>query len=76
VLVPVCNDQPLQAFFVERAGAGVVVDRDGLDEGSCRQALQRVLGDGSCRQAAGHIAAAWSATDGAREAASRIGALA
>ncbi len=42
VLLPLCNDQPLQARFLERAGAGVAVDPAAADAGSVGAALDAV----------------------------------
>lgn len=45
VLLPLCNDQPLQARFVTRAGAGVVLDINNVDVATLRAALSTAVSD-------------------------------
>jgi MGT family glycosyltransferase len=75
LLLPVCNDQPVQAHFVSRAGAGLSLDPTALTPDGARAALARLLQPGPEREAAARIASAWSKLDGAREAARLIAAL-
>jgi MGT family glycosyltransferase len=49
VLLPLCNDQPLQARFVEAAGAGVVVDVDTVAEARLVAAIRQALA-GPCAE--------------------------
>jgi UDP:flavonoid glycosyltransferase YjiC (YdhE family) len=77
LLIPVCNDQPLQAHFVTRAGAGLELDRETMTVAHLRAALQQVLAeDGAPRRNALRVRASYRAQDGAREAASLLAALA
>jgi MGT family glycosyltransferase len=77
LVIPICNDQPVQAFYAERAGTGLALDRDRADAPACRDALARLLDpNGSQRRRTREIAAAWAPLDGAREAARLVAALA
>ncbi|KAA0251908.1 glycosyltransferase family 1 protein [Acidobacteria bacterium ACD] len=74
---PVCNDQPLQAWFLARSGAGRVLDlaTSGVEE--VRAALAALLApDAPERSRAREVAAAYRGRDGAAEAARLVLALA
>jgi MGT family glycosyltransferase len=73
LLIPVCNDQPVQAHFLARAGAGLSLDRRTLSTPSCREALAALLDpDGVFRRNARRVQADYRERDGAREAARLI----
>jgi zeaxanthin glucosyltransferase len=70
LLSPVCNDQPLQARFLVRSGAGVVLDLFRASVAEATEALASVLSSESpCRRAQAPITASYRAHDGAAEAA-------
>jgi MGT family glycosyltransferase len=76
LLVPVCNDQPVQAHFLTRAGAGLSLDRRTFSARSCRGALTALLDpDGAPRRNARRVQASYRERDGAREAARLIPGL-
>ena len=76
LLLPVCNDQPVQAHFLRRAGAGLALEPDTLTVESCRAALERLLEPhGPPREAVARVSASYRARDGAKEAAERIAGL-
>ncbi|AKQ69783.1 glycosyltransferase, MGT family [Myxococcus hansupus] len=77
LLLPVCNDQPIQAHFLTKSGAGLVREPRTLTVEDCRAALRQLLEpDSSPRGNAARIAASYQARDGAGEAAARITQLA
>ncbi len=69
---PICNDQFHNARFVERAGAGSVLDLDSASALEVRAALERLLADGPERRAARRIGRAYRAAGGAAAAAQAI----
>lgn len=70
LISPVCNDQTIQAWFLERAGAGMSLDLLAAPIGEIHDALQSLLSpDHPARDRAQAIAADYAAHDGAREAA-------
>ncbi|HEU5322679.1 MAG TPA: nucleotide disphospho-sugar-binding domain-containing protein, partial [Methylomirabilota bacterium] len=72
-VIPLCTDQPVNGFFVERAGAGVSILPAKVTTEACRRALAALLpGDSPYRTTARRIQAAYRKRDGAREAARRI----
>ncbi len=76
LLLPICNDQPVQAHFLTRAGAGLALDPNTLTVEACRAALTRLLEpDSPLRAKVAAISASYQARDGAREAAERIAGL-
>ena len=77
LLIPVCNDQPVQAHFLAKAGAGLSLDRRRLTAEGCREALAALLDpDGAPRRNARRVQASYRERDGAREAARLIAELA
>jgi MGT family glycosyltransferase len=77
IVIPICNDQPVQAWYAERAGTGIALDSGAVDVASCREALARLLAPESPeRVRVRQIAAAWADRDGGREGARLVGALA
>ncbi len=75
--LPVCNDQPIQAHFLTKSGAGLVLEPRTLTVDACRAALRQLLEPGTpLRQKVAAIAASYQAHDGAKEAAERIAGLA
>ncbi len=73
LVVPMCRDQPLQGMFVERAGAGLVIDPDAFSVETCRAALRALIDKGGpYRRAARAIRDSYRAHDGAKIAAARI----
>jgi len=76
VQVPICNDQFVQAHFLAKAGAGIVLDRETLSVEGCRRALRQALDPaGRLRATARRIRDSYRQRDGAREAARRIAQL-
>jgi MGT family glycosyltransferase len=75
LLLPICNDQPVQAHFLGRAGAGLTIDPSQATPERLRAALQRLLSDGPERAAARRVQASYRSRDGAAEAARRVAAL-
>ncbi len=73
---PVCNDQPVQAHFVEKSGAGVALDLETASVEAVRAALAALVVDGPHRQAAARIGHDYRAHDGARKAAELVAKLA
>lgn len=73
LLLPVCNDQPIQAHFLRASGAGLTRELDTLTVEDCRAALRRLLEPGTpLRAKLATISASYRARDGAKEAAERI----
>ncbi|MCP3099107.1 glycosyltransferase [Myxococcus sp. K15C18031901] len=73
LLLPVCNDQPIQAHFLQKSGAGLALEPGSLTVETCRAALRQLLAPGTpLRQKASDISQSYRARDGAREAAERI----
>jgi len=77
LVIPICNDQPVQAWYAQRAGTGLALAPAAADVPACREALRRLLpGRSPERLRVREIAAAWATRDGGREAARLVGALA
>ncbi|QSQ21071.1 glycosyltransferase [Pyxidicoccus parkwayensis] len=77
LLLPVCNDQPIQAHFLTKSGAGLALEPRTLTVDACRAALGQLLEPGTrLRQKVADIRASYQARDGAKEAAERIAGLA
>ncbi|MDY7232468.1 glycosyltransferase [Hyalangium rubrum] len=77
LLLPICNDQPVQAHFLTKAGAGLALDPRTLTVEDCRAALTRLLEPGTpLRAKVAEISASYRARDGAKECAERIAGLA
>ncbi|HUB05378.1 MAG TPA: glycosyltransferase [Myxococcales bacterium] len=66
---PICNDQFHNARFVQRAGAGVVLDLDRARPREVRDCLERLLANGLERRAARRIGASYRKAGGAALAA-------
>lgn len=67
LVVPLSSDQPLQAMFVERSGAGIALSRDDVNTKSVREALSLLLDPGGvARKAARRIQDSYRDNDGAR----------
>jgi MGT family glycosyltransferase len=63
---PVCNDQPMQAWFLKRSGAGVEVDLRAVGVDWVAEALRGLLDPGSPeRKAAARVSESYRARDGA-----------
>ncbi|MBU8895658.1 glycosyltransferase [Corallococcus sp. M34] len=76
LLLPVCNDQPVQAHFLEKAGAGRALSPSRMTVQECRAALSQLMApESAIRSKVSAISAAYNARDGAREAAERIAGL-
>jgi MGT family glycosyltransferase len=70
VISPVCNDQFLQAWFVERAGVGIRLDVTTAPSEACRDAIASLLRpDAPARRRAAQVSASYRGHDGARAAA-------
>lgn len=77
LLLPVCNDQPIQAHFLTRSGAGLALEPRTLTVDACRAALRQLLEPGTpLRERVATISASYRARDGARRAAELIAGLA
>lgn len=77
LLIPICNDQPVQAYFLAKAGAGLSLERERVTADSARSALAQLLDPGlPYRANAERVRDAYRSRDGAREAARQIAALA
>jgi len=77
LISPLCNDQPHNLAFVERAGAGQGLDLDRCSVGELVGVLERLLGEGPERAAARRIRDSYAARSGARGAAElALGAIA
>lgn len=72
LVTPLCNDQPHNAEFVVRSGAGLRLDLERATPEECRQALRALLGAGPQRQAAARIAESYRSQNGAVRAAELI----
>lgn len=70
LVLPICNDQPLQARFTVESGAGLSLDADASVE-HLAAALRRLVG-GECDVAASRLARSYARRDGAQVAARRI----
>lgn len=46
-LLPICNDQPFQAKFLERANVGIVLDAKNPDVAVYKSGLVSILADGN-----------------------------
>jgi MGT family glycosyltransferase len=77
LLVPICNDQPVQAHFLARAGAGTSLARADASVENLRRALLQLLdAEGAARRNARRVRDSYRAHDGAREAARLIAGVA
>ncbi|HLA77230.1 MAG TPA: glycosyltransferase [Vicinamibacteria bacterium] len=76
LLLPICNDQPVQAYFLAKAGAGRSLDRQGLTVAALREALQALMTEGPERANARRVQAAYRRHDGAARAAELIAGIA
>jgi zeaxanthin glucosyltransferase len=72
LVAPLCNDQPHNRWFVERAGAGIGLDLDACATAELAGALRRLAADGPERQAATRIAAGYATRAGASGAADLV----
>ncbi|TSE01113.1 glycosyltransferase [Skermania sp. ID1734] len=72
VMAPIRDDQPVTAWQVETAGAGVRVKFGRARPADIRDALDRVLDDAAFREAAGRIRDSFTAAGGARAAADYV----
>jgi zeaxanthin glucosyltransferase len=73
LVVPLTSDQPLQARLVERAGAGIAVERADLTIESALAALGRLLDPGGeIRRTVARIQRSYRAADGAATAAAIV----
>ncbi|CAM3271763.1 glycosyltransferase [Corallococcus sp. ZKHCc1 1396] len=76
LLLPVCNDQPVQAHFLEKSGAGLARDPKHLTVETCREAIAQLLAPASpMRERVAEISRSYRGHDGARVAAERIAGL-
>ncbi len=69
LLSPLCNDQPHNAWFVEKAGAGVALDLETASVDTVRAAISRLVGECEERTSARAIATSYGSRDGAGGAA-------
>ncbi|NTX37606.1 glycosyltransferase family 1 protein [Myxococcus sp. CA033] len=76
LLLPVCNDQPIQAHFLRASGAGLTRELDTLTVEDCRAALRHLLEPGTpLRAKVAAISESYQSRDGAKDAAERIAGL-
>ena len=76
LVVPLCTDQPVNAFFVRHARVGLDIAPAALTPERCREALLRLVSpDSPEREVNRRVRAAYRANDGAQIAAQRIDAL-
>ncbi|MDB4956494.1 MAG: ydhE [Myxococcales bacterium] len=76
IVVPMSLDQPVQAYFVEHAGAGVALERTAFTAESCRDALAPMLDPRSqVRRRATAIGNSYRAIDGCAVVAERLLAM-
>jgi len=66
LVVPLGADQPLQAYLVERAGAGLALAPEAATEDALAAALRALLADGPHRRRAADIGQSYAAADGSR----------
>jgi MGT family glycosyltransferase len=73
LVAPICNDQPHNARFVERAGCGIVLDLERCSNDQLDKALRRLIADGPERAAMRRVTAdyARAGTNGAADLALR-----
>ena len=77
LLLPLLNDQHLQAKFLERSGAGIALDPATMTKSTCRQAIETLLApDADQRRKAQSIGQSYSVNNGAKESARLIAQLA
>lgn len=77
LLLPICNDQPVQAHFVTRAGVGIAKESTKLTVEECRAAVKALLDEGTpYRRAARRVRDDYAKHDGAKRAATIIASLA
>ncbi len=69
LVAPLCNDQPHNAHYVERAGAGVALDLERCTRAQLLSALGRLAADGPERAACRRVQASYAAHDGSEGAA-------
>jgi zeaxanthin glucosyltransferase len=69
---PICNDQPHNARFVERASAGHALDLSEAGPGEVREKLAALCAEGPERAAAARIAASYAEAGGSRAAADAV----
>lgn len=76
LVIPICRDQPLAGYFIEKASAGLVIDPDKITVENCREALTKLLAaDSPQRAGVAKVRASYRAHDGARIAAERTQSL-
>jgi zeaxanthin glucosyltransferase len=65
LVIPLCTDQPINAYFLEQTGAGIAISPGALTVENCRAALARLLPlDSSFRAAARKLQRAYRTSDG------------
>ncbi len=73
VIHPVCNDQPMQAYFARRRGVGIDVDLGAMTHSELGDELRRLLADDAPeRLAVSELAHRYRDVDGAERAATLI----
>lgn len=77
MLVPICNDQPINADLVHRAGCGLLVPASEMTHSHTRETLRALLSPAPIMQKAlARVRESYRAKDGAKVVASRLAALA
>jgi MGT family glycosyltransferase len=73
LIIPLCTDQPVNAFFVEKAGIGLSLDKETLTPESCARALAELTSSSSSYAAAcKRVGAAYRSHDGTALAVEQI----
>jgi MGT family glycosyltransferase len=72
LIAPICNDQPHNAYFVERTGCGIALDLETCSHDALVAALRRLVTDGAERTAMRAIEASYAAHSGATGAADLV----
>jgi zeaxanthin glucosyltransferase len=65
LVIPISHDQPLQAYAVERSGAGIALDLHELSSDACGRALRRLLHERHFTDAARKIEESYAKQNGA-----------
>lgn len=72
LVAPICNDQPHDAMFVERAGCGIALALEHCSQQALEDSLRRLLADGPERRVMCGVAASYSRLSGSCGAADLV----
>jgi UDP:flavonoid glycosyltransferase YjiC (YdhE family) len=77
VIVPICNDQPLQARFLAQSGAGAVIAPQEFTVERCRAVVLPMLAENAPERARAHaMGQSFAGRDGALRTAELVAELA